>query len=786
MNREYPIIKFNQREQDDAKTPGGGGDKKPGFTLSGTELNEKGIFILDQINTIIDNWEDDVINDIPKMVEVKYIEKAKAKSHQSKIIDMFNNYNLTTQVGATSNDGIIVQVITDNQLNEIKKKFENPKENDIAISAIKTVERYIPKVNESELNQYNITFWNLMEKKVNEEIKEKVKTELSRNGIDFIESSFGSGEEVLEVSNVTLDKLEFIKRLPVKKIESTEKVNPFRLDNLEDVTDLPKLSFDPNKEYPVVGLLDSGVEINTYTSEWVERGEGCQYQNNQLDMSHGTYIASLLIHGDNFNGLNDFSIEGCKIIDVPILPNHQIDVKDLIHNIEEAVSNNLEVKIWNLSVSIEGEVDEIEFSTFAKNLDRIQNMYKVLFIKSAGNCVNFYNNEEPKKLSHGADSVQAITVGSLNRNSDQFNIVKSGYPSPYSRAGKGPSYIIKPELVHHGGDLFSTSPTPTSIADYEMSDSKGITIGEEIIQKPGTSFSTPKVAKIASEVLQLLNEPDTLLIKALLIHSATHYSDVELSSEEITKKMGFGKPKHSQSIISENNSHSVTLMLRSRLDKGKEIDIMDFPFPTTLVEDGNFKGRIIVTLVSNPYLRDDLASEYCQTNLDVKFGTFDEKVPATERRAIFNPIKRDESKNVLLDSVYSKRQVKANDEYNYERTLIKYGEKYYPVKKYACDLKEFTDANKKYLDSNRKWFVYLKGEYRDYIEKEQKRTYEEYIKGNIDVEEYEELGIEFCLLITIYDPDQNVDVYHSVVSELNTHAFQYEEVDISTHIDVQN
>ncbi|MHC0551410.1 S8 family serine peptidase [Salinicoccus sp. CNSTN-B1] len=373
----------------------------------------------------------------------------------------------------------------------------------------------------------------------------------------------------------------------------------------------------------------------------------------------------------------------------------------------------------------------------------------------------------------------------MNRGTDTYNITRSGYPSPYSRIGKGPSYIIKPELVHFGGDLFALNNSPSSREDYRRADGIGISVNQERTQEPGTSFSTPRVARIAAEVKDYLGTDDLLMVKALLMHSASHSSGVQLSDEEITQKMGFGRPLSSESIVSEEGSHSITLMMKGKLEKGKEIDIMDFPFPKELVEDNKFRGRMIVTLVSNPYLRGDLESEYCQTNLAVKFGTYEKKIDVEGQRATFNPIKRGNSKNVLLESLYSKKKIKSNSDYNYERTLIKYGDKYYPVKKYACDLSEFKDSNQKYLESNRKWFVYLKGEYRDYITKEKDRELKDYIENGTDIE-FERLGIEYCLVISIYDPEKETNVYGSVVNELNNLGFNYEQITIENEVIIES
>ncbi|NGX76105.1 S8 family peptidase [Staphylococcus sciuri] len=773
MSEDYPIIKFYQREKDNARTPGGGSNKKPTFTLSGEDLNKKGALLLTQIREIEKDWEDELITSAPRVLEVTYIEKAKAKSHQEKIINMFNNYKNSTQIGAVSNDNIIIQVSSIDQLHEAIKKFKMFEDNDIEISAIEKIQKYHPKAYGKSTDEYNLTFWNFMDDEINKKVKNEVQKKLDEKRIENKFDSFGNGEEVIEVTGVTKDKLQFIKKLPIKSIEATEKINPpFPvLEELELKNN--KVSFDFEKKYPLIGLLDSGVELNSYTSGWVTRGKGCFYNESELNKSHGTYIASLLIHGDRFNNTSDFSIQGCKIIDVPIIPNYKVDSKALVRNIEGAVKNNTEVKIWNLSVSIDTEIKTDTFSLFAKELDRIQEQYGVLIFKSAGNDKSYFKGGTAGKINSGGDSVRSVTVGSINRNSDSFEIIRKGYPSPYSRIGRGPSFIIKPELVHYGGDIFPKTPSPKCMDDYEFIDGLGISENEKIIKQPGTSFSTPKVAKIAAEIQTLTNLDDLLMIKAMLIHSASHSKSIDLNDEDSLKKMGFGRPLKAEDIIKQKDNHSITMVLRGRLNKGKEIDIMDFPFPNSLIKNNKFKGRIVITLVADPYLKSDLAAEYCQTNIDIKFGTYDKKEDVEGKRAIFNPIRKIDPKNVLLDTVYSKKIMKTNSSYNYERTLIKYGDKYYPVKKYACDLAEFKESQKKFLDSDRSWFVYLKGEYRNYIIKESER-------------EHSELGIDFCAIITIYDPDNKENVYDFTIKELENQGFNYNSINLENEILIEN
>ena len=105
-----------------------------------------------------------------------------------------------------------------------------------------------------------------------------------------------------------------------------------------------------------------------------------------------------------------------------------------------------------------------------------------------------------------------------------------------------------------------------------------------------------------------------------------------------------------------------------------------------------------------------------------------------------------------------------------ERLLIQYGDKYYPVKKYAVDLSEVTDKNReKYLTSDKKWFLYLDGTYRNYSElKSQAQNFE--------------LSQEFCLIITLRDPEGNLNVYDGVTQKLNEYNFWHSNIKVNTNV----
>ena len=135
--------------------------------------------------------------------------------------------------------------------------------------------------------------------------------------------------------------------------------------------------------------------------------------------------------------------------------------------------------------------------------------------------------------------------------------------------------------------------------------------------------------------------------------------------------------------------------------------------PKSLIKDGFYTGQIIATLVYDPILDPSQGIEYCQSDLDIKFGSFDKKSPRdTSRKNILNPVGREGAKNLFLNSLYSKRLMRENQsEFALrERLLIQYADKYYPVKKYAIDLADLSEANKQnYITGDKLWYLNLVG-----------------------------------------------------------------------------
>lgn len=342
-------------------------------------------------------------------------------------------------------------------------------------------------------------------------------------------------------------------------------------------------------------------------------------------------------------------------------------------------------------------------------------------------------------------------------------------PSPFSRKGRGPSHIIKPEVVSYGGNA--------GVDDNgELIESPVLSFKPDggITGKTGTSFSTPRVTAIAAGLQMKLGDSfNPLLAKALIIHSAHYPAEMKMEIGDKLKYAGFGLPASNNRILF-NDKYETTLILQDNLEKGRFIEILDFPYPQSMVDNGYFYGNIQVTLVSKPMLSSSQGAEYCQSNLKVMFGTYDNKTQRdTTKRNIKNPIGAEGRKNLLGSSLYgSKAQRDIDTPYASERMLVDYGDKYQPIKKWNVDLSELTQGKKDdFLKTPKSWYLKIEGLYRQFIE-------------DLNESNDESISQDFCLIITIRDNKRLHEVYDEVTKQLDNNGFVYSSVKIDQQVSV--
>lgn len=779
MKEKYlPIKIFEKRKDyDDRSTEGGGDSHESSWVLHGEELNARANYLNENVRTVqasFKKWKENQ-RTLPMIISTTVIDQAVAKTHRRRIVNLLENDGKDNVIGVFGDRQLLSMVTEESLLETICEALEKKEDEAVLISSIADIDVFSPFVEpfEEKNNVYRVRLCNYNDFDLNNHAKHLFEQSCRVNGIKIDAKVRFTSD--MTIYRVTVDSLEQLNAMgEFEGVYSAEKTYPVlaTMDFLDTKTTVAIKQPDEMEEYPIVGVLDTGIADISYLKPWKEVEEHTNYPSEYQDKSHGTFVAGIIEYGDELNGTNVSSLNGVKLFNAVVHPGNTMPIypEELIDNVREAVEKNPEIKIWNLSLGTTMESELDEFSEFGMALDNIQDENNVLIVKSTGNCTNFTKGLPKSRISKTADSVRSLVVGSIAEKKEDKDYAEPNMPSPFTRVGPGPASIVKPDLVYYGGNagVDNGKIVINGVPSFGLDGS--------VYRNVGTSFSTPRVSRIAAELAFMMHEDfDALLIKALMIHYAKYPADIKMKMTDKVAQMGFGMPVGASEIL-YNSPDEITLILRDTLEKGNFIEMFDFPYPTSLVdENGFFRGQIILTLVNKSWVDEKQAGEYCQSNIDVFFGTYEiEKARDITKPTIKNPRGVDVNQNLLADSLYSASAKGVHPITGFERecTLVKYGKKFHPVKKYAIDLADMTPSNRdKWLPSNRKWYLKIEGLYRDFIEKEA-------VKKDF------QLSQEYCMILTIRDPEHTAPVYDEVTQQLTTRNFVHHDVRVRNVVHV--
>lgn len=782
-NRNLPIKFFQKRQKDEMDTEGGGSGEIPKW-IDPSLVGQKSAFIREVLGTVAKSLSKKAKRNsyIPSVVKLKVNEDALAKTYRREIGNLFNFGKLNI-IGVSGEDEVLIKIDNEDDLNKIVKNFEKIEDTPypsnatvIGVSAISDIEEFKPivEVKPDPKAVLKIKLFNYGSSDLNRILIRSFEKYCEEKKIEIKSTVYSADLNIYSAKGVTADTLEELKDF--EGIQQVSEMPSFdmTLDGIGDDNTLPVKNPIEGKEYPVVGVLDTGIEHIPHLKPWLVNENFTSYAPEYVNKGHGTFVAGVLLYGDELEGKAYTDLEGCKLFEAIVYPDEKkqsIDESELIEQIREAISRNDSIKVWNLSLGTKREADLYEFSDFGKALDEIQEQHDVLICKSAGNCNNFKVNGPKARIADSADTIRGLVVGSIAHDKNATDFADKHNPSPFSRKGPGPSHLIKPDVAHVGGNAGLDSRNNAIINPVKSFAPNG-----GIAKQVGTSFSTPRIAAIASGLDFMLKDNfNSTLLKALIIHSAKYPAEMKMSISEKLNEVGFGVPSSIKDILF-NEPNEITLILQDTLERGNFIDILDFPYPQSMIdENGFYYGEVTVTLVTAPILEVSQGAEYCQSNIDVMFGSYDDKVERdTSKPTVKNPIGADGRQNVLASSMYSKKVNKAFDTpFTTERMLVEYGNKFQPIKKWSVNFDEFTDANKeKFLKGPKNWYLKLEGLYRHFTE------------TKCDLQNVTP-SQEFTLIVTIKDTKKKGNIYNEVTQMLDNFSFIHSNVKIREEVVVR-
>lgn len=214
-------------------------------------------------------------------------------------------------------------------------------------------------------------------------------------------------------------------------------------DNDDVVKPLRYTPIDKPGNQPTIGVIDTLFDTEVYFNEWVDYRDMVpdEIPKSQKDYQHGTAVSSIIVDGHRLNpSLND----GCgnfKVRHFGVATGGKYSSFTIIKIIREIVANNRDIKVWNLSLGSDQEINSNFISPEAAELDKIQFENDVIFVIAGTNKPDGYKGE--MLIGSPADSINSIVVNSVDKNNS---------PASYSRKGHVLSFFNKPDVSAHGGD----------------------------------------------------------------------------------------------------------------------------------------------------------------------------------------------------------------------------------------------------------------------------------------------------------------------------------------------
>lgn len=511
---------------------------------------------------------------------------------------------------------------------------------------------------------------------------------------------------------------------------------------------------DASKSYPKMGVIDGG--ISDTLSDWLI-GRWDLLDENDTDLSHGTFIGGLAVAAKHFNKEQVcLDNDGMELVDVAVFPSvpgafsdyYPEGVPQFFDEMETAIvdaRSRHNVRVFNMSLNIVQPVSADRYSLHAARLDQIADTHDALLFISAGNLngrdlrpewpanatsalANLAASRNDGMLMP-AESIRNVAVAAINPPGDASKIAFA--PARYSRRGPGIRAGNKPDLAHVGGYGSSSGPTGHGLFS--------IAPDGTIVDGCGTSYAAPLVAKTAAALEHAIEgnvSRETLI--ALLVHNAslpTPLTEKSLLSSA-RHLVGFGVPRAAHEIL-QTGDHEITLVFANRVKPKQQINF-NFNWPASLVgPNGKCRGRAKLTVVASPPLDQRFGAEFVRVNI---FGALQQE-------------QENGSWKGKLDPLYLPGGA---ENAHLEAELIEHGFKWSPVKVYEKSMP-------KGVGKSSNWRLAL-----EYLTRAGEQMPEE--------------GVPFTAILTISDIEKNKPVFNEMRQSLTSIGVQVADIRTAARI----
>ena len=355
----------------------------------------------------------------------------------------------------------------------------------------------------------------------------------------------------------------------------------------KNITRLPEPTIEPT-----IGVIDTLFASSVYFQNWVEYYDMVDpniHRNNE-DYKHGTAVSSIIVDGP---ALNPWLDDGCgrfKVRHFGVATKSQFSSFTIIKQIKEIVAKNKDIKVWNLSLGSNQEINDNFISAEAAILDQIQYENDVIFVIAGTNKPN--NNIN--KIGSPADSINSIVVNSVTR---------ERISASYTRKGIALSFFAKPDVSYYGGSREQFIHVCEPLGGAEVA---------------GTSYAAPWIARKLAyliNILQLKRE----IAKALIIDAAKGWNRNPTPHE--ISLYGHGIVPIKIDDIIKTNEDEIKFLIS---DVSEKWNTYNYRFPVPIIND-KYPYIARATMCYFPKCNRTQGVDYTNTELNIHFGRMNDK-----------------------------------------------------------------------------------------------------------------------------------------------------------------
>lgn len=343
---------------------------------------------------------------------------------------------------------------------------------------------------------------------------------------------------------------------------------------------------------PTIGVIDTLFDKRVYFGEWVEYHDMVDdnLPKKPDDYRHGTAVDSIIVDGARLNPWLDDGCGRFRVRHFGVAIGSKFSSFTITKQIKEIIAKNKDIKVWNISLGSNQEVNDNFISAEAAILDKIQYENDVIFVVAGTNKPS----ADIEKIGSPADSINSMVVNAVTQN---------GLSTKYARRGLALSFFAKPDVSYYGG-----------------SEEKYIKVCEPLGEAnvAGTSFAAPWIARKLSYLIDVLGL-NREVAKAMIIDAARDWN--EKPTPEEVALYGHGIVPIKIDDIVHTREDEIKFLV---YDVSEKWNTYNYHFPVP-IKDDKYHYIARATMCYFPMCDRTQGVDYTNTELNLHFGRINNK-----------------------------------------------------------------------------------------------------------------------------------------------------------------